>query len=677
MAEKELQKLIDACEKEPIHIPGGIQPFGALLSFTPDFETLCHASANIAQFIDAESVWNCHAADIFDSALLQQLRHDLSHQGQAIAQSHDLNITAYVSDPYWIVELERVRDEHQTVHSRGILKQAFAQFKSCQDKQSLLQALSDQVRLITGFERVVLYQFDEEWQGRVMAESKGKALGSLLGHHFPASDIPSQARAMYSRNPLRLIFSATALPVRIERSPHSQAEAPVDMSSGMLRAVSPLHLQYLKNLGVAASCSIGVFRDDRLWGLVACHHTDDIVLSPKHRDALRLLTEFAEQRLVLLEAAAVQNYQRRTHALRDALIKDSLNLDTPQQLIKTHGHHWLKLLHACGCAYSRDPDVTLVGHALSASALDEVITWLNQHVNRKSFWSTRQINADMGIPLDGDDSSIAGLMAVPLSLDGQTNSWLLFFRYEQIEIKKWAGKPEKEIYHSPQGQMLGPRSSFALWQQEVSRRSLEWHEAHLYAARDIARDLLIVADSIHRNLLNERLGDLNTQLKHLAERDDLTGLWNRRMAEQNLVQAQQTAQRYDRPYTVMLLDLDNFKAINDKHGHNTGDEILISVCEAVTQQIRQSDVFSRWGGEEFLLIAPETDIDDAKMLAERIRAAVEAVEHPTVDKTTISIGVAEYAGEATWDALVERADRAMYSAKQSGRNRIATANPKP
>lgn len=320
--------------------------------------------------------------------------------------------------------------------------------------------------------------------------------------------------------------------------------------------------------------------------------------------------------------------------------------------------------------------MTLVGHALSGDALDQIVDWLNQHVGRRSFWSTRHISQDTGICLQGDDASIAGLMAVPLSMDGKTSAWLLFFRYEQIEVKNWAGRPEKEIYHSPQGQMLGPRSSFALWQQEVSRRSLEWHDAHLYAARDIARDLLIVADSIHLNLLNDRLGDLNKKLKRLAERDDLTGLWNRRVAESNLAQAQQTAERYQRPYAILLMDLDNFKSINDKHGHNIGDEVLIAVCEAVTQQIRQSDVFSRWGGEEFLLIAPETGLEDAKLLAERIRAAVEALEHPNVTDITISIGVAEHASEATWDALVERADRAMYKAKQGGRNQVATAAAK-
>ncbi|MGX5914667.1 diguanylate cyclase [Aliidiomarina sp. Khilg15.8] len=672
MAEQELQKLIDACEKEPIHIPGGIQPFGALLTFTPGFEKLCHASANIADFLPVDAIWDSSPTEMLGAAVLQQLSATLANHHFAVAQTDTLNISAYTSAPYWVVELESIVHSKQDISVPAMLSRGFAELKRCQDKNSVLQTLTQQVRLITEFERVVLYQFDEEWQGRVMAESKGDLLGSLLGHHFPASDIPAQARAMYSRNPLRLIYSALAAPVPIERNPHCEAEQPVDMSSGILRAVSPLHMQYLNNLGVAASCSIGIFRNAKLWGLVGCHHTAEMVLTPERREVLRLLTEFAEERLFLLEADAVHNYQRRTHELRDALIKDSLNLDTPQQIIKTHGHHWLKLLHACGCAYSRDRDITLVGHAVSGKSLDQIIAWLNKHARRYSFWSTRHITQETGIELSGDDSSIAGLMAVPLSMHGESNSWLLFFRYEQVEVKNWAGKPEKEIYHSPQGQMLGPRTSFELWQQEVSRRSLEWKEAHLYAARDIARDLLIVADSIHLNLLNERLGELNEKLKHLAERDDLTGLWNRRVAEQNLIQAQQTAERYQRPYTVMLMDLDNFKAVNDKHGHNVGDEILIAVCEAVNQQIRQSDVFSRWGGEEFLLIAPETEIDDAKKLAERIRAAVADVEHPSVEQITISVGVAEYANEPTWDAVVERADRAMYKAKKHGRNRVET-----
>jgi light-regulated signal transduction histidine kinase (bacteriophytochrome) len=347
MADNELQTLIDACEKEPIHIPGGIQPFGALLSFTPGFEEICFASENISDFFTVDNIWTTSATDLFGASVCEVLQTALDSQTVATAQTEHFHLTVYVSNPYWVVELEPVAERLSTSTS-ALLAQAFSRFKSCHDKNSLLQALTREVRAITRFERVVLYQFDEEWQGRVMAESKGNNLGSLLGHHFPASDIPPQARAMYSRNSLRLIYSASALPVPVGSNPARHQGPPVDMSQGNLRAVSPLHMQYLKNLGVGASCSLGIFREERLWGLIACHHTTEILLGPEAREALKLLTQFAEQRLFLLEAADVQAYQRRTHELRDELIKASLNLDTPQQIIKTHGHYWLELLRACG-----------------------------------------------------------------------------------------------------------------------------------------------------------------------------------------------------------------------------------------------------------------------------------------------------------------------------------------
>lgn len=176
---------------------------------------------------------------------------------------------------------------------------------------------------------------------------------------------------------------------------------------------------------------------------------------------------------------------------------------------------------------------------------------------------------------------------------------------------------------------------------------------------------MIVADSIQLSILNEKL-------VKLASYDDLTGALNRRRMEEHLTTFLNTAQRYQRDFGVLLLDLDHFKRINDTFGHNTGDDVLIEVCAAIQGTLRETDIFGRWGGEEFMIIAPETSYPDTLNLAERVCRHVAESSWPNLPNVTVSIGVAHFEQDTVWDSIVDRADKAMYEAKQQGRNRVAS-----
>ncbi|MCC5880519.1 MAG: diguanylate cyclase [Idiomarina sp.] len=669
MSEQDLVSLISACENEPIHIPGGIQPYGALLAYTPYFAQLKQASVNAGELLNCDDIWSASMHSLIDGHVLQTMREALQFGETFSAEANGYTYVAYASGPYWVIEIEKPGPNQGVLSVRSFLHSAYKALREQRNPQALLEELTRQVRQISGFERVMVYQFDNDWHGRVTAEATGSRLDSMLGHHFPASDIPPQARAMYSKNPFRIIGSARREPIAMQAQ-NEQDMTPLDMSAGTLRAVSPVHMQYLQNLGVAASSSIGIFEEQALWGIIACHHVDDIWLAPKKREALSLIVEFAAQRYFYLQTKATQNYQRRVHEVRDAMAQEDIQQITTQSLISSHGHGWLRLLDAVGCIFVRQSSISSVGEVLQGDDLRRVLDWLDDNVRARPFWSTRCLAESTGLTLASDEKPLSGLLAVPMSAEGDRHAWLLFFRTELVEIKRWAGKPEKHVYQGATGDMLGPRKSFAMWQQKVEGRSSEWTNEALYAARDIARDLLIVADSMHLQSLNEKLEDVNKKLKYLAERDDLTGVWSRRVAEQRMQDAQQNAMRYHRPYSVLLLDLDKFKHINDEYGHSIGDQVLLSVCATVNQQIRETDLFARWGGEEFLLLATETAAAEAIELAERIRAAIEKISEPELPQVTVSIGVAEFNGSKTWDSVVDRADKAMYTAKQKGRNQV-------
>lgn len=671
MSQSELQPLIDACEQEPIHIPGGIQPYGAMLAFSPYFSRVLQASANAADFFAVDDIWQASAHSLIDGWVLQQAHEALQFGETLSVEVGGIAYLVYASDSYWVVEAERLAPHHAQTSIRRTLERAIHAFAQQQTPQDLLNELTRQVRRVSGFERVMVYQFDADWHGRVTADATGQRLSSMLGHHFPASDIPAQARAMYSHNPFRIIGSATQNPIPLQAAADTLEQTPVNMSAGALRAVSPIHMQYLQNLGVAASSSIGIFNENKLWGIIACHHIEDIWLNVKTREALVLMVQYASQRFFYLEQAATQGYQRQVHKLRDTMARDDASSQTPQQLFDNHAQGWLDVLNADGCCYIEGTQrVCSMGNLPTQTSCRAITAWLNENVQRQPYWSTRNIVQSTGLTLQSDDRDFAGLMAVPMYLQGEEPAWLLFYRKEEVEVRSWAGKPEKQVYKGATGDMLGPRKSFAMWQQKVEGQSAPWSDETLFAARDLARDLLVVTDSMHLKSLNEKLACANAKLTELAERDDLTGVWNRRYAEQRLKEGLQKAKRYQHPLSVLLLDLDRFKQINDQHGHNVGDQVLQAVCDEVAGLVRETDIFARWGGEEFIVITSDTRANDALGLAERVRQAVANLQVDDLPKVTVSIGVAEFQHDQTWDSIVERADKAMYQAKQQGRDQV-------
>ncbi|MCL5255867.1 MAG: diguanylate cyclase [Gammaproteobacteria bacterium] len=663
----ELGALIDACEKEPIHIPQAIQSFGALLVVSADWSKVIAYSDNIQTYLP----WVAPSELSPFAQQPQAILPDVFWQAASLAEQDNVDVFwevcenlsyfAWKQENHWVVEVETyLADRHNWFDVQ--LQRGLAKLKKCNSHHELIQTLADVTQKYTGYERVMLYRFDEDWHGEVIAETLRGSLTSMLHHHFPASDIPPQARAMYYQNPVRLIPNSHSAPIPLIID--SAERPPFNLSRGSLRAVSPLHMQYLQNLGVAASASIAVFQDQKLWGLLACHNSKPLVIQPRQRLLALRLVEYASERLWLLHSRQVERYLRRVHDAREALAQSSPVQSSPHDLVEQHAERWLELLRSDGLYYIRGDQATLCGAVPSEPEIQALVQWLEKNNGDHLFWYTHELQ-DSVPGLLKSDSPFAGLLAIPLKVHADTFSYLLLFRKEQKLQRKWAGSPEKMKVETNAGTMLGPRKSFSLWAEEVRGKSMPWRTAQLYAARDLARDLLIVADSIQLSILNEKL-------VKLASYDDLTGVLNRRRMEEHLTTFLNTSQRYKRHFGVLLLDLDHFKRINDTFGHNAGDDVLIEVCATIQGTLRETDILGRWGGEEFMIIAPETTYPDTLHLAERICRKVAEGEWPKLPKVTVSIGVAHFESDTTWDPIVDRADKAMYEAKQQGRNRVAS-----
>lgn len=673
MDEQELEAALEACAREPVHTPGAIQPHGALIVMDEHLRQVRQVSANLESILGVcvDDGLAMAPERLFTRRWLDQIRTqiDSSNRHGALivslrirGQTRRFRLLAYRSGSRVVTELEPISG-HPERWLFGALSDWQIALSGHTSRDGLLQALVALVRELAGYDRVMIYRFDEDWNGSVIAESLADGAGSYLGHHFPASDIPAQVRRLYSIKRVRDIPDATAQAVPLVPAIDPFDASPLDLSLGILRAVAPIHVRYLANMGVAASMSIALHMDGRLWGLLACHAESANILSPALREALRALVQTACLQLELIQAREEAALIHRANDSRDMLVDQRGEFSDPEEIVARHGPAWLEVFRAAGAVLLAGDRVASVGKVPDTGSIHAIVDWLGEHHRAELAWSSRELGCT-GLAAFCEPAQAAGLLAVPLPIRHPRHAWLLFFRPEKAETRIWAGKPEKSI--DRESGRLSPRRSFEAWKETVRGQCAVWAPVELRAAADLAGDLavLIAAGEISR---------LNQRLEHLATSDHLTGLWNRYRMEEAINHQVSVAERYGRPCALIMFDIDHFKQFNDTHGHDAGDEVLVQVAQSVATQLRDTDYVSRWGGEEFIVLAADTALGGASNLAERLRGAIAALAIRDFGGVTASFGVVVHQeGELSRD-MIKRADQAMYAAKDGGRNRVETS----
>ncbi len=686
----DLEEALAHCASEPVHIPGTIQPAGCLVCTDRAMTRVLQVSANTADFlgIDPQVLLQEPPAhrlpDLFptdlvaaieaapDGMVVREIRADTEATGDLPFDSSAtgpgvLQVTGWLSGDRLVLEIEPV----PRLRQRRILARINHWLESlarAETREILLDTLVRGVAELTGFDRVMVYRFDADWNGEVIAESCVVGVEGFLGHRFPASDIPSQVRALYDCNPVRSIPDATAAAVPLLARDEPAALEPLDLSRGALRGVSPVHLEYLRNMGVGGSLSLAIHGSEQLWGLMTCHALAPLRLSPALRDAALTLVRMATQRLFLLEARDFGRYFQRVSESRLGLALRPSESVEPMELVSDHAEQWLGLFNACGLAFVYDGDMIHFGVTPTPEVLRRLVRRLTARHHDYDPWVSDAI-AESSLGDVGDLEGCVGLMALPIATVSPP-AWLLLFRLENRHSVRWAGEPEKQLVKRAGKYTLNPRHSFASWVETVTGRSQPWLDIEREAATGLVENLAI-AVSVHQiGELNDRLTEANAELAALARTDSLTGAWNRYHMEEELDHEVAAAARYERPLVVLLFDVDHFKQFNDTYGHDAGDRVLKFLVKRVGACLRGADRLGRWGGEEFIVLATQTDAEAGLQLAERLRAEVASGSLEGLDPVTISVGVAECRPGDTRKSLVNRADEAMYRAKQAGRNRV-------
>ncbi|MHA3702595.1 SpoIIE family protein phosphatase [Jatrophihabitans sp. YIM 134969] len=525
----------DVCAREPIRVPGSIQPHGVLLGLdeqnrivvvSDNVDTLLGRSVASLHGVDAATVIGpgqlasvlsaMNPADPEGVGGPLRLRLPTASDGGGLGMlaGAEVDVLVHRSTGMRVVELEPVLDALGAgAMSYRTAREALARITAAGSITTLCDVLAAEVHALTGFDRVMVYRFDANWNGEVVAERCLPEQEPYLGLHYPASDIPAQARELYVRNWTRLIADATYTPSALVPDHDPATGAPIDLSRAALRSVSPVHLQYLANMGVHASMSLSLVIDGRLWGLVACHHNSPHRPSFDARSAAEFLAQVASSAIDDREQAdrreAELRAQQRVAALTDRISHDDTTLDVALVLA---AEEMRELFEADSLVVEVVVDDTpsrqTFGAPVAPDLAERIVDLL-----RRTVPDDPVVTSDGLAALDPDlDPSYAGAMVVDLG-DGR---WLLALRHELARAVTWGGEPTVKVVHPPtrDGDLptYGPRESFAQWQEVERGRSTPWQPPQVDAADTLrqfvdrirvrrARDQLFVAESLQRALV--------------------------------------------------------------------------------------------------------------------------------------------------------------------------------
>lgn len=480
------------CGSLPIHLINLVQPYGVLLVLDKEDLKIVQVSENI------EKATGLQPREVVGTSFKNYIS---PRQAAAITSKFETGIEAKVPLPltllagnesyrflsimhaknsYIILELEPLSEagNHSFVDVYQQVKFTMARINIAQSTQEICTAALEELKNISDFDRLMIYQFDEDWNGTVIAELMEEGLEPYLGLRFPASDIPKQARELYFKNPYRLIPTREYTPAKIYPVINPLTHGFIDLSNCNLRSVPAVHLEYLKNMNVVASMSTAIIKDDRLWGLISCHHHASKYLTFEQCSQFELMAS-----VISLRLASIQNKEAllASTALRDVQQKLVTQVYAAENLIAGLTKYDTTILHLLKCegaviVYGRKMET--IGATPATSEIKDLIFWLQNLAHNKTFTIT-----DLSHRLDTAEpyTNIAsGIIVLPIHQ--QKGEYIIGFRPEVIETVNWGGNPNEAVNFEPGALKYHPRNSFKLWQQTVKGTSLRWSEEEVAIA---------------------------------------------------------------------------------------------------------------------------------------------------------------------------------------------------
>lgn len=534
------------CERELIHLAGCIQPHGALLVLHGGSLRVVQASDNTAAVLG-------HAPD-------RLLGQSLACLGEALALAVSSVAPDSATEPFTLPQSCRLvvngreRAFNASLHDRQgcrvleleplpetapsqpgsdsqqadlppaalmqHLSESVARLSAASTITALCDAVVSRIRDLTGYDRVMVYRFDPDGHGKVVAEARDPRLDSLMGHHYPASDIPQRARELYLLNRVRVLVDVHAPAAALLPRAANELGGELDMSHCRLRSMSPLHLQYLRNMGVTATLVVSLVRDGGLWGLVACHHYRPRRLGAPLWAAIDLLGELIATRITAIESYAHAQVAIQVRRLEQRLVEATSSEGDWRMALFRNPAAVLQPVEADGAVLQYDGELLTAGEVPATPELRRLLQWIQARLAAgeidQGLFNCSSV-ARAAPELAGLTPNAAGVLAVPLS--AAPGDLLVWLRKEQLQSITWAGDPQKPVV-SNDPLTLSPRRSFAAWSDIVRDTARPWSEGEKALARAFGRslaDVIIQVNCVRLLIAEHQLRQTHTKATHVRK----------------------------------------------------------------------------------------------------------------------------------------------------------------
>lgn len=516
------------CDKEPIHIPGFVQSHGFLVAINPTTQIIEKVSENIGSYLGVgpqqilgkpasmlDAMVNAPGDGLLISDLIgigiKSKNFESNNPSKLTINNKSFDVILHAHNSYIIIEAEEQVKHSDSITLQKIMTNALGKIQAAASLQQLLDNVASLVKDITGYDRVMVYKFHEDQHGEVIAEARNEEVEPFLYLHYPASDIPVQARALYKLNLVRLIANVNSEPSRL-LGVNDETLQPLDLTHSGLRSVSPIHIEYLRNMGVAASFSISLIHKGELWGLIACHHYAPRFVDYNSRMAAKfvgqLFSAALEFRTEEDNKEETARYKANEHLLQDQM---SLDLNIVEGLVgrKTT---MLDINAAAGAVLLFEGEWCQLGEVPPKKNIQHIINYLKENFISGFF----QAN-DIPLRVNSlkDYSAVAsGVMVVEIS--PQFEEFIIWFKPEIIQNVHWAGDPAKSVVPAQDGSLrLSPRKSFEKWTQQVRYTSEGWSNGEIGVAMKLKEDILHII-----NRKSSEIRKLNDLLRKAYEELD-------------------------------------------------------------------------------------------------------------------------------------------------------------
>lgn len=504
------------CSREPIHIIGKTQAHGVLISCDPQNFKITQVGENVSDFfgVSPEELLGSNLSCLLGETQVKELGEQLNSKELSLSKDVRINETNFLMLTHYsgsslILDFEPYYEVDDPYFFQKQLSLILNKFQEAKSVNQLCEAATLLTKKIFGYNRVMIYKFDEEWNGEVVAESKEEGMGSWLGLHYPATDIPEQARQLFLKTRVRIISDVnySAVPITPELSPLTGE--PLDISRSGLRAVSPIHIEYLKNMKVGASLTAAIIVKGKLWGLIACHHKTAKHLDFYQRESCRFLAQMFSTELSLHVNNTLISQVKHSESIRQQLVLQMKGESDVVKVLSEGEVNFTQLISCGGGAIFMKGHWKVVGITPEEKQLESLLDFIKEQP--KSLFLTRNLSAVFP-EAKAFKEAVSGVICLKIS----ENTYIFWFKPEKIQEVNWGGNPQDKASYNEKEQRLSPRESFEKWTEKLTGVSEAWKKTDKEMVRALRENIsyvMLLHQQMEIEALNTQLVETNNELK--------------------------------------------------------------------------------------------------------------------------------------------------------------------